>query len=134
MGVLSSTGFPACVVATNQLRSTTVLSLAESIRVALVVLLTYTGLISHLFVVLFSVSSIFSVFVVINALLVKYYGYDLTGQPQSSVPGWAFIIIFMAISFQVILLLIYLLYLSIYSLFRNTREKPGYQILSVRKF
>ena len=108
--------------------------LYEEIRRAITILMSRTTLFNKMFLYLFFVSLSFSVVVIINALLVRFTGHDILGWPREYVPGWTFIVVFLAITFNIVLVILYFLYIYLSTIYRQVLKKPMYNIESIDKF
>ncbi|MBK8501187.1 MAG: glycosyltransferase [Saprospiraceae bacterium] len=131
---LSQVGFPATSLVTDISDDLKGKKLYDEMRLALSILISRTTILNKLFVYLFIASSLFSVLVIINAILVRFTGHDILGFPQQHVAGWAFTIIFLAITFNILLIILYFLYIYLTNIYSQVLRRPLYGIDSVEKF
>lgn len=131
---LSEVSYPMTALITDIPPDSSEKPLYDEIRLAISVLISRTTLLNKLFLYFFLSSTFFSILVIINALLVRFTGHDIIGFPQEHVPGWAFIIIFLAITFNILLLILYLLYVYLNTIYTQVRRRPLYNIESIDKF
>jgi dolichol-phosphate mannosyltransferase len=108
--------------------------LYDDVRRAVAILMSVTTLFNKLFLYLFFVSLSFSILVIVNALLVRFYGHDILWYPRDYVPGWAFIVVFLAITFNILLVILYFLYIYLTTIYNQVIKKPMYTIESIDKF
>ena len=109
-------------------------SFSDQIRFTISILISRTNLFNKLFIYIFLISSIFSFAVIVNALLVRYKGYDIFGVIREYVPGWTFIVIFTAITFNILLVSLYFLYIYLSTIATSVQRNPLYTIESIDKF
>lgn len=131
---LSEVSYPKASLITNIPPEPKEKPLYDEIRLAISVLISRTTLLNKLFLYLFVSSTFFSLLVIINALLVRFTGHDIIGLPREYVPGWAFIIIFLAITFNILLLILYFLYIYLNTIYTQVQRRPLYNIESIDKF
>jgi len=74
------------------------------------------------------------IIVIINALKVKFAGYDLLGNPQEAVSGWTFLVVLMSIFFAITCLNLYIMAIYLANIYHEIKKRPLYIIESVQRF
>lgn len=131
---LSQVGYPTSYVITDIPEKPGDKNLFDEFRLALSILISRTTILNKLFVVLFVASSVMSLLVIVNAFMVKFAGFDLFGVPRQHVAGWAFTTIFLAITFNVLLIILYFLYIYLTNIYSQVQRRPLYGIDYIEKF
>jgi hypothetical protein len=133
-GNLSEAGYPTSYLVTDIPPDAKEKSLHDEIRSAIPVLISRTTLLNKIFLYLFIFSLAFSFIVILNALMVRFSGHDLFGIPQEQVPGWAFLVVLLSINFNILLVILYFLYIYLTTIYAQVRRRPLYNIESIEKF
>ncbi len=98
-------------------------------------LVSFTDMLSKILLTLFLCSFIGGSLIILNALFVKFLGYDILGNKVQFLPiGWTFIIIFMAIIFIILFLSMYIMSLYISSMHSESKKRPLYIIESIERY
>ncbi len=108
--------------------------LRERFRTSLVAITSYTTFLRSVLLWLFLFSAAFLLFVVINALTVKFTGVDLFGQVGEVWSGWTFLVILIAVFFAVTCLNLYIMSIYLSNIYSEIKQRPLYIIESIRRF
>ncbi len=129
----SLVGFPTAYLAVGTpLQSRE--SFQERFRTSLLAITSYTSFLRSLMGWIFVGSLLFLIGVVLNALLVRFAGYDLMGQPSQAVSGWAYLVVLIAVFFAVVSLQLYLVSIYLSNIYQEIKQRPLYIIESIRRF
>lgn len=63
---------------------------------------------------------------VLNTLVVRVSGFDLFGQPQTFVPGWAYLVIIISAGFSAVTAMLYMLLMVQLVILEHVRGRPRY--------
>lgn len=109
-------------------------SFSSQISSAIKAITSFTDLVNKILLWLCLVSFLFCVIVGANAFFVKYLHSDIFGNPTRDVPGWTFLVSFLALgfSFQTFILYIISFYLS--GINSEIKRRPLYIIESLKRF
>jgi dolichol-phosphate mannosyltransferase len=108
--------------------------LRERFRTSLMAITSYTTFLRSVLLWLFLFSAAFLLFVVINALTVKFTGVDLFGQVGEAWSGWTFLVILIAVFFAVTCLNLYIMSIYLSNIYSEIKQRPLYIIESIRRF
>lgn len=108
--------------------------LRERFRTSLMAITSYTTFLRSVLLWLFLFSVAFLLFVVINALTVKFTGVDLFGQVGEVWSGWTFLVILIAVFFAVTCLNLYIMSIYLSNIYSEIKQRPLYIIESIRRF
>lgn len=106
----------------------------ERFGASLVAISSFTTFLSSVLLWIFIISLLFLVVVIINALKVKFAGYDLLGNPQEAVTGWTFLVVLMSIFFAITCLNLYIMAIYLANIYHEIKKRPLYIIESVQRF
>jgi glycosyltransferase involved in cell wall biosynthesis len=108
--------------------------LRERFRTSLMAITSYTTFLRSVLLWLFLFSAAFLLFVVVNALKVKFTGIDLLGQVGEAWSGWTFLVILIAVFFAVTCLNLYIMSIYLSNIYSEIKQRPLYIIESIRRF
>ena len=106
-------------------------SLISSIKDVVMLITYYTNILNKILFITFISSSIFSIIMLINALIVKFYSLDIFGNKVESVPGWTYIIVMNSITFSLLILILYVFSIYLSSIQNSVKKGPLYFIKSI---
>lgn len=109
-------------------------SFGERFRTSLVAITSYTTFLRTLLLWIFLFSVAFLIFVVVNALKVKFSGIDLFGNVGEAWSGWTFLVILIAIFFAVTCLNLYIMSIYLSNIYSEIKQRPLYIIESIKRF
>lgn len=106
----------------------------ERFGASLVAISSFTTFLSSVLLWIFIISLAFLIVVIVNALKVKFAGYDLLGNPQEAVTGWTFLVVLMSIFFAITCLNLYIMSIYLANIYHEIKKRPLYIIESVQRF
>lgn len=106
----------------------------ERFGASLVAISSFTTFLSSVLLWIFLTSLLFLIIVIINALKVKFAGFDLLGNPQEAVSGWTFLVVLMSIFFAITCLNLYIMSIYLANIYHEIKKRPLYIIESVQRF
>lgn len=106
----------------------------ERFGASLVAISSFTTFLSSVLLWIFIISLIFLIIVIINALKVKFAGFDLLGNAQEAVSGWTFLVVLMSIFFAITCLNLYIMSIYLANIYHEIKKRPLYIIESVQRF
>lgn len=83
---------------------------------------------------IFILSMILFLVTTANAVMVKLLGYDIIGNPQKEVTGWAFTVILISLTFSILCMILYVMSIYLENIYREIKQRPLYIIESVKRF
>ena len=100
----------------------------------IIAITSFTGLLSKLFLWMFFTSIIFIIFVSVNAIKIKYSGYNIFGNYIDQLPvGWTFIVILLSIIFTTIIFMLYLISIYLDNIYKEVKNRPIYIVESFQR-
>lgn len=109
-------------------------SFSEQFRTSLVAITSFTTFLRDLMLWVFIFSLLFMVVVVYNAIKVKFTNYDLFGNYQDVISGWAFTIVLMSVFFAITCLNLYIISIYLANIYNEIKQRPLYIIESIKRF
>jgi glycosyltransferase involved in cell wall biosynthesis len=106
---------------------------SEQLRSGLIAITSYTDFLNKVIGWGFFLSSLFLFGVTLNALIVKYFGFDVFGHPQQQVPGGTYIVIILSVMFTFASFILYLLCFYVISIYQEIKERPIYIVESIER-
>lgn len=106
----------------------------ERFKTSLVAITSYTTFLRASMLWIFIGSFLFLLFVITNALKVKFTETDLLGNAAVADSGWTFLVILIAIFFAVTTLNLYLMSIYLSNIYTEIKQRPPYIIESTRRF
>lgn len=107
---------------------------SERFRTSLVALTSFTTFLRSLLLWIFFLSFLFLIGVIINALLVKFTGFDILGTPQEAVSGWTFLVMIISIFFALTFLNLYIMSIYLSNIYYEIKQRPLYIIESIKRY
>ena len=133
--IYSIVGFPTTSILLEQsFQEQDKLSFSERFKTSLVAISSYTSFLRSILFTTFLGSFIFMLGVVVNALLVKFTGYDIFGNPEEAVKGWTFLVILISIFFAVNFFILYIMSIYLTNIYQEMKQRPLYIIESIKRF
>ncbi|MEM7572068.1 MAG: hypothetical protein AAF433_04165 [Bacteroidota bacterium] len=109
-------------------------SFQQRFRTSLLAITSYTSFLRALMGWIFLGSFLFLIIVSSNALLVRFAGFDLTGQTVEAVSGWTYLVLLIAVFFAVTCLNLYLMSIYLSNIYQEIKQRPLYIIESIKRF
>lgn len=83
---------------------------------------------------IFLFSFLFTIILIANAFTVKIFNRDLFGQIQEAVPGWGYLVIMISVLFNILFLVIFIMFTYISNINKETTKRPLYILESIKRF
>jgi len=100
----------------------------------IIAITSFTELLSKFFLWIFFTSLIFIVFVSLNAIKIRYSGYNILGNYIEQLPvGWTFIVILLSIIFTAISFMLYIISIYLDNIYKEVKNRPIYIIESFQR-
>jgi len=109
-------------------------SFRNRFRTSLVAITSFTTFLRSLLLGVFLVSFLFLLGVIINALLVRFTGYDILGNPEEAVKGWTFLVMLISLFFAANFLILYIMSVYLSNIYEEIKQRPLYIIESIKRF
>ncbi|MEL7119243.1 MAG: hypothetical protein AAFO07_07380 [Bacteroidota bacterium] len=106
----------------------------ERFKTSLVAITSFTSFLRAILLWIFMFSFLFMIGVTINALMVKFLGYDILGNPQQAESGWTFLVIMLSVFFAFTCLNLYIMSIYLSNIYTELKQRPPYIIESVKRF
>jgi len=106
---------------------------SEQFRTSLVAITSFTTFLRSLLFWIFIISLAFLIYVVVNAVKVKFTSYDIFGKYQEAVSGWAFLVVLISIFFATMSFNIYIMSIYLSNIYTEIKQRPLYIIESVQR-
>jgi polyisoprenyl-phosphate glycosyltransferase len=106
----------------------------ERFRTFLIAVTSFTNFLRSMLLAIFLFSLFFLIFVVTNALKVKFSGSDLFGTAQHAVGGWTYLVILISVFFAVTCLNLYIISIYLSNIYNEIKNRPLYIIESSKRF
>jgi hypothetical protein len=110
------------------------LSFSERFKTSLVAITSFTSFLRTVLLSVFLVSFLFLIAVITNALMVKFTGFDLFGNPEEVVKGWTFLVILVSLFFAANFLILYIMSIYLSNIYQEMKQRPLYIIESIKRF
>ncbi|MBP6793408.1 MAG: glycosyltransferase [Saprospiraceae bacterium] len=94
----------------------------------------FTGFLQVVLRWIFLLSMILFLGTTANAVMVKLLGYDIIGNPQKEVTGWAFTVILISLTFSILCMILYIMSIYLENIYREIKQRPLYIVESVKRF
>lgn len=108
-------------------------SFSEQFRTSLIAITSFTTFLRSVLFWIFMVSLAFLIVVVVNAVKVKFSGYDILGKYHEAVSGWAFLVVLISIFFATMSFNIYIMSIYLSNIYTEIKQRPLYLIESVQR-
>ncbi|MDP6425887.1 MAG: glycosyltransferase, partial [Dehalococcoidia bacterium] len=108
-------------------------SYSQLLTTAVSAITSFTDIAHKLLLYVFLASLVFCVGAGVNALFVKFLGCDLFGNPAPHVQGYTFLIVFLAITFSLNYLILYIFSMFLFSINREIKDRPIYILESIQR-
>ncbi|HMQ59187.1 MAG TPA: hypothetical protein PKE06_00890 [Flavilitoribacter sp.] len=109
-------------------------SFSEKFRTSLVAITSFTTFLNTLLLWIFLVSLCFLIYVAVDALKVKFTGFDVFGNAQTALSGWTYLVMLISIFFAVTCLNLYLMSIYLSNIYHEIKKRPLYIIESIKRF
>jgi dolichol-phosphate mannosyltransferase len=107
---------------------------SERFRTSLVAITSFTSFLRSVLLGVFLTSFLFLIVVIINALLVRFTGYDILGNPEEVVKGWTFLVVLISLFFAANFLILYIMSVYLSNIYQEIKQRPLYIIESIKRF
>lgn len=131
--IYSIVGYNTTYITTRQPLQDEDTGFRERFGASLVAISSFTTFLSTVLLWIFLISLAFLVVVIVNALKVKFAGYDLLGNAQEAVSGWTFLVVLMSIFFAITCLNLYIMSIYLANIYHEIKKRPLYLIESVQR-
>ena len=133
--IYSLVGYPTSSLALDHpIEERDKLSFSERFKTSLIAITSFTSFLRTVLLSVFLVSFIFLIGVITNALLVKFTGFDLFGNPEEVVKGWTFLVILVSLFFAANFLILYIMSIYLSNIYQEMKQRPMYIIESIKRF
>jgi dolichol-phosphate mannosyltransferase len=106
----------------------------EQLRMAALAITSFTTLMSRVLLWIFILSLLFSIFIIISALRMKFYGVDLLGNVYDNTPpGYTFLVVLISLIFVVLTLIMYIQSIFLSGIYNEIKKRPIYIIESIQR-
>lgn len=109
-------------------------SFSDRFKTSLIAISSFTSFLRTILLTVFIITFLFMVGVVINALLVKFTGFDILGNPEEAVKGWTFLVILVSLFFAANFLILYIMSIYLSNIYQELKQRPLYIIESIKRF
>ncbi len=107
---------------------------STQISSAIKAITSFTNLSNRILLWLILSSLVFCIIVSMNAFFVKYLHHDILGNPTKDVPGWTFLVIFLALGFSFQTFILYMISIYLTGINDEIKRRPLYTIESFKRF
>lgn len=107
---------------------------SDRFKTSLIAISSFTSFLRTILLSVFLISFVFLIGVIANALLVKFTGYDLLGNPEEAVKGWTFLVILVSLFFAANFLILYIMSIYLSNIYQELKQRPLYIIESIKRF
>lgn len=107
---------------------------SDRFRAGLQTISSYTSFLRAMMGWIFAGSFLFLLAVITNALLVRFIGMDLFGQPVEAVSGWTYLVVLIGVFFATVSLQLYLMSIYLSNIYEEIKRRPLYTIESIKRF
>lgn len=83
---------------------------------------------------IFLLSFLFTIILIANAFTVKIFNIDLFGQFQEAVPGWGYLVIMTSSLFNILFLVLFIMFTYVANINKETTKRPLYIVESIKRF
>jgi len=133
-GLYSLVGYRNTYIETDIPESKSRETFGEQLRMAALAITSFTTLMSRVLLWIFIFSFLFSVFIIISALRMKFYGVDLFGHVyENTPPGYTFLVVLISLVFAVMTLIMYIQSLFLSGIYNEIKKRPIYIIESIQR-
>lgn len=109
-------------------------SFSDRFKTSLIAISSFTSFLRTILLTVFIFTFLFLVGVITNALLVKFTGFDILGNPEEAVKGWTFIVILISLFFAANFLILYIMSIYLSNIYQELKQRPLYIIESIKRF
>jgi dolichol-phosphate mannosyltransferase len=129
----SIVGFTSVALETDR-KLTNTPGFGERFQAGLQTISSYTSFLRVLMGWIFLASFAFLLTVVTNALLVRYLGVDIFGEPVEAASGWTYLVVLIGVFFATTSLQLYLTSIYLGNIYQEVKRRPLYNIESIKRF
>lgn len=109
-------------------------SFSSEIKMYTNAITSFTGFLQVVLRWIFFLSMILFLGTTANAVMVKLLGFDILGNPQKEVTGWAFTVILISLTFSILCMILYIMSIYLENIYREIKQRPLYIVESVKRF
>lgn len=133
--IYSLVGYPtSSLELTTPIEERNKLSFSDRFKTSLIAITSFTSFLRTVLLSVFLTTFIFLIGVIANALLVKFTGFDLFGNPEEVVKGWTFLVILVSLFFAANFLILYIMSIYLSNIYQEMKQRPMYIIESIKRF
>lgn len=107
---------------------------SERFKTSLIAISSFTTFLRSVLLLIFLSSFVFLIGVITNALLVKFTGFDLFGNPEEAVKGWTFLVVLVSLFFAANFLMLYIMSIYLSNIYQELKQRPLYLVESIKRF
>ncbi|HKK75855.1 MAG TPA: hypothetical protein VJ953_12335 [Saprospiraceae bacterium] len=107
---------------------------SDRFKTSLIAISSFTSFLRTILLTVFLISFVFLIGVIANALLVKFTGFDILGNPEEVVKGWTFLVILVSLFFAANFLILYIMSIYLSNIYQELKQRPLYIIESIKRF
>lgn len=108
-------------------------SFSDRFGTSMVAITSFTNFLNNILLWIFLFSVVFTSVVIFNALKVKFTNFDIFGDYNPAISGWAFLVVIMSIFFATTCLTLYLMSIYLSNIYNEIKQRPLYIIESTKK-
>lgn len=133
--IYSLVGYPTSFIELDQaIEERDKISFSERFKTSLIAITSFTSFLRTVLLSVFITTFLFLIGVITNALLVKFTGFDLFGNPEEVVKGWTFLVILVSLFFAANFLILYIMSIYLSNIYQEMKQRPMYIIESIKRF
>jgi hypothetical protein len=107
---------------------------SDRFKTSLIAISSFTSFLRTILLSVFLISFVFLIGVIVNALLVKFTGFDILGNPEEAVKGWTFLVVLVSLFFAANFLILYIMSIYLSNIYQELKQRPLYIIESIQRF
>lgn len=131
-GIFSFVGYKKCALEADIPESKVQEKLSNQFRAAIIAIISFTDILNKLLLRIFFLAIIFSCFVTSDALLIRFTGADIFGEPAEHNPI-GYLTILISIMFTILCMILYILSIYLSSVNSEIKQRPVYFIESIQR-
>lgn len=133
-GLFSYVGYDSTFIEIDVARVAKKFKLREQVKFAFETYISFTDVLNKIILWIFSLSLLFTVGVILNAILIHFTDYNIFGiLKEDALPGMSFIMITISVLFTVLFLILYFISLFLNHINKEAKHRPVYIIESIQR-
>lgn len=105
---------------------------SDQFKSALIAIISFTDILNKLLMAIFIISILFSVYVTVDGLLIKFTGADIFGSPKEHSPI-GYLTVLISIMFALLCMILYIFSIYLSSINNEIKQRPVYLIESIQR-